>query len=137
MTYSKHTVHCVLDSGATASLISVRKAQELKLKIWPTVHTAVQVDGVSGLKVLGEVHTEFARGHLVRGANFLKENDIYARMAKDTIVIKGSNIFQSTPVEIIQMDLAQTKSQLVQVSKTQTKPGTPTLSCHMSLTNPK
>ena len=136
MAYSKHTVHCVLDSGATASLISLRKAQELKLKIWPTVHTAVQVDGVSGLKVLGEVHTEFTRGNLVLhfsalvvnklgtdvlgGTNFLKENDIYARMAKDTIVIKGSNIFQSTPVEILQMDLAQTKSQLVQVSKTQT-----------------
>ena len=106
MAHSKHTVHCVLDSGATASLISLRKVQELSFKIWPTVHTAVQVDGVSGLKVLGEVHSEFTRGALVLhfsalvvnklgtdvlgGTNFLKENDIYARMAKDTIVIKAT-----------------------------------------------
>ena len=135
MTHAKHTVHCVLDSGATASLISLRKVQELKLKIWPTIHTAVQVDGVSGLKVLGEVHTEFTRGALVlyfsalvvnklgtdvlAGTNFLKENDIYARMAKDTIVIKGSNMFHSTPVEILQMDQTSSKSQLVKVSRTQ------------------
>ena len=135
MAHSKHTVHCVLDSGATASLISLRKVQELRLKIWPTVHTAVQVDGVSGLKVLGEVHSEFTRGALVLhfsalvvnklgtdvlgGTNFLKENDIYARMAKDTIVIKGNNIFHSTPVEILQMDQTSSKSQLVTVSRTQ------------------
>ena len=135
MTHTKRTVHCVLDSGATASLISLRKVQELKLKIWPTVHTAVQVDGVSGLKVLGEVHTEFTRGALVlyfsalvvnklgtdvlAGTNFLKENDIYARMAKDTIVIKGTNIFHSTPVEILQMDQTSSKSQLVKVNRNQ------------------
>ena len=149
MTYSKHTVHCVLDSGATASLISLRKAQELKLKIWPTVHTAVQVDGVSGLRVLGEVHTEFTRGNLalhfsalvvnklgtdvLGGTNFLKENDIYARMAKDTIVIKGTNIFHSTPVEILQMDQTQTKSQLVQVSKTQTILSGDSIQCEIPL----
>ena len=120
MSHNKNTVHCVLDSGATASLISLKKVQELNLKIWPTIHTAVQVDGISGLKVLGEVHTEFSRGNLtlhfsalvvnklgtdvLGGTNFLKENDIYSRMAKDTIVIKGNNVFQSTPVQILQMD---------------------------------
>ena len=125
----KTVVHCILDSGATASLISLKKAQELKLKIWPTVHQAVQVDGVSGLKVLGEVHTEFHRGDLLLyfsalvvnklgtdvlgGTNFLKDNDIYARMAKDTIVIKGNNVIPSTPVEIFKMDQNSSKPQLV------------------------
>ena len=48
----KNTVHIVLDSGATASLICAPEAERLKLKIWPTLHRAVQVDGVTGLKVL-------------------------------------------------------------------------------------
>ena len=136
MSHNKNTVHCVLDSGATASLISLRKVQALKLKIWPTIHTAVQVDGISGLKVLGEVHTEFSRGNLtlhfsalvvnklgtdvLGGTNFLKENDIYSRMAKDTIVIKGNNIFQSTPVQILQMDESSSKPQLIKVKRSQT-----------------
>ena len=136
MNHNKDTVHCVLDSGATASLISLQKVRDLKLKVWPTVHTAVQVDGISGLKVLGEVHTEFQRGNLtlyfsalvvnklgtdvLGGTNFLKENDIHSRMAKNTIVIKGTNIFNSTPVQILQMDQSASKPQLISVNKTQT-----------------
>ena len=115
---------------------SHRKAQQLKLKIWPTVHRAVQVDGISGLRVLGEVHTEFTRGALILyfsalvvnklgtdvlgGMNFLKDNDIYARMAKDTIVIHGTNVFRSTPVEIFKMDQNSSQVQLVRVNRTQT-----------------
>ena len=129
------THHIVLDTGATASLISLAKAQELKLKIYPTVHRAVQVDGISDLKVLGEVHTEFERGNhvlhfsglvvnklgtsILGGTNFHKENDVYSRLAKDTIVIKGTNIFQSTPVEILKMDENTKSAKLVSVKKTQ------------------
>ena len=129
-------VHCVLDSGATASLISLRKAKQLKLMISPTSHRAIQVDGISDLKILGEVHTHFTRGDLklffnalvvnklgtdiLGGTNFLKDNDIYSRMAKDTIVIKGSNTFQSTPATILEMDMNSSSAQLVRVQKTQT-----------------
>ena len=135
MTCKLITIHIVLDTGATASLISLAKAMELKLKILPTAHRAVQVDGVSNLKVLGEVHTEFSRGNLVLhfsglvvnelgtdilgGTNFHKENDIYSRMAKDTIVIQGTNCFQSTPVEIMKLDENITTAKLVSVRKTQ------------------
>ena len=42
----------------------MQKVRDLKLKVWPTVHTADQVDGIYDLKVLGEVHTEFQRGNL-------------------------------------------------------------------------
>ena len=44
--------------------MSLSKAKELKLKILPTTHKSVQVDGVSDLKVLGEIHTDFQRGKL-------------------------------------------------------------------------
>ena len=129
------TVHIVLDTGATASLISLAKATILNLKILPTQHRAVQVDGISNLKVLGEIHTDFQRGNLklqfsalvvnelgtdlLGGTNFHKENDIYSRMAKDTIVIQGTNCFQSTPVEIMKLDENKTTAKLLCVRKTQ------------------
>ena len=135
VTYENKVAHLVLDTGATASLISLAKATELKLKILPTVHRAVQVDGISDLKVLGEVHTEFQRNSLslqfsglvvnklgteiLAGTNFHKENDIYSRMAKDTIVIKGTNIFQSTPVEIMKLDEGSSSAKLVEIKRTQ------------------
>ena len=113
-------VHIVLDTGATASLIALRKAKELNLKILPTAHKALQVDGISDLKVLGEVHTQFQRGpinltfsglvvnklgtDILGGTNFHRENDIYCRIAKDTIVIDGTKMFQSTPVEVMRLD---------------------------------
>ena len=135
-TYKSKTVHLVLDTGATASLISLSKATELKLTILPTTHKAVQVDGISDLKLLGEIHTEFTRGNLtlqfsglvvnklgtdiLAGTNFHKENDVYSRMAKDMIVVKGTNIFQSTPVEIMKLDEGRKYAKLVKVKQTKT-----------------
>ena len=52
------------------------------------------------------------------GTNFLKENDISFRMASDTIVIKGNNVFKSTPPEILKMDL-NVKANLVKADKSQ------------------
>ena len=90
--HKEKIAHIVLDTGATASLISLQKAKELNLKIEPTVHSAIQVDGVSGLKVMGEIHTQFHRGNTVLqfsglvvnrlgtdilgGTNFHRENDV-------------------------------------------------------------
>ena len=132
--YNNTPVHIVLDSGATASLISLTKAKQLKLAISPTFHRVIQVDGVSNLKILGEVHTQFSRGDLtlyfnalvvnnlgtnvLGGTNFLKDNDIYSRMAKDMIVIQGSNVFQSTPATILEMEMNTSFAQLVRVQKT-------------------
>ena len=86
----EHQVHLALDTGATSLLISREKATELNLKILPTTHRAIQVDGISDLKVIGEVHTEFQRRQLnlkfsglvvnkpgtdiLAGTNFHKEN---------------------------------------------------------------
>ena len=135
VTRNNKTCHIVLDTGATASLISLAKVQQLNLKIFPTVHKAIQVDGVTDLKILGEVHTEFARGNLVLnfsglvvnklgtdilgGTNFHKENDVYSRMSKDMIVIKGTNIFQSTPVEVMTMDKDTSVPRLISIRRTQ------------------
>ena len=127
-------IYLVLDTGATASLIALEKAKELKLKILPTIHRAVQVDGISNLKVLGEVHTEFERSgitlqfsglvvnklgtDILAGTNFHLENDVYSRMAKEMIVINGNRTFQSTPVEVMRMDYEK-KPKLVKIKKTE------------------
>ena len=44
VTKNSTTVYLVLDYGATSSLITMRKATELGLRINHTYHTAVQVD---------------------------------------------------------------------------------------------
>ena len=55
----------MLDTGATAGIITLKMAQLLNLQIYRTGHSAVQVDGESKLPVLGEVHTTFTRGSKV------------------------------------------------------------------------
>ena len=104
----------MLDTGATASAISEKKAEELGLKIFPTKHKLVQIDE-SYLEVSGEVHTKFYRDDLefrfsalvvkklgfdiilIGGTNFHKENDVYCRLSKNKIVVKGIHSFNSTP----------------------------------------
>ena len=74
------------------------KVRSLGLKIHKTSHKAVQVDGKSTLKVVGEVHTTFARGStllnfsalvvsdlvtdFLAGTNFIIENEVTINMAR-------------------------------------------------------
>ena len=98
--------------GATASAISEKRANKLGLKIIPTKHKLVQIDE-SYLEVCGEVHTKFYRDDLqlqfsallvkkmgfdiIGGINFQKENDIYCRMSKNKIIVKGIHTYNSMP----------------------------------------
>ena len=102
----------VLDTGATASLISKRKCEELNIPIHPTLHKAIQVNGEK-LDVIGEIHAHVWRDKIdlkfsalvvknmateaLAGTGFHKENDVYSRMASDRIVIKGKHYFNPTP----------------------------------------
>ena len=117
--YQNHTIYLVLDTGATASLISEKLARNLNLRLYPTTQRAVQVDGETDLPILGEVHTTFARGKLslkfdglvvsnlgvdiLAGTNFHVDNDVYSRMAKGTIHVGNSHVFQSTPPAMLKM----------------------------------
>ena len=120
VTYLGKTVYLVLDTGATASLITLKKVKSLNLQIYRTSHKAIQVDGESPLPVLGEVHTTFYRGGLkltfsglvvatlgvdiLAGMNFHIENDVYSRMAKNTISVGDKSIFQSSPPSLLALD---------------------------------
>ena len=120
------TVYLVLDTGATASIITLKMAQLLNLQIYRTGHSAVQVDGESRLPVLGEVHTTFTRGSkilhfsglvvsqlgvdILAGTNFHVENDVYSRMAKGTIHIGDACVIQSSPPSLLTLDTLDTRS---------------------------
>ena len=126
------TVHIVLDSGATCSLMSLNMTKKLGLQVHKTIHKAVQVDGQSPLKVVGEVHTQLSRGNIklnfsglaitdmaadiLGGTNFLIENDISYRMAKGTIQIGPSCTVMSTSPTVLQLDKIETKQRLLKTS---------------------
>ena len=61
--YSNSILHLVLDTGATASLFSKKKCEELNIPILPTLHKAIQVNGEK-LNVVGERHTNVWRDKL-------------------------------------------------------------------------
>ena len=102
----------VLDTGATASLISKIKCEELNISILPPLHKVIQVNREK-LDVMGEIHTKVWRDKIelkfsalvvkkiateaLAGTGFHKENDVYSWMVSDRIVIKGKHYFNLTP----------------------------------------
>ena len=91
-------IYLTLDTGAIINLISLSKANDLKLKISKSTNTAVQFDGQSNLHVLGEVNTVFYRGStelvfralvvanlgtdILAGTNFIVTNDVTCSQSK-------------------------------------------------------
>ena len=133
----KNTVYVILNTGATASLITMKKAKSLNLRIYPTSQKAVQVDGETDLPILGEVHTTLKRGNMslkfdglvvsslgvdiLGGTNFHIDNDVYTRMSKGTIHVGDSYVFQSTPPALLSMSAVASPTQcLIKIAKTLT-----------------
>ena len=95
-------------------------ANKLGLAISKTRHRAIQVDGKSVLNVIGEASTifkcrpiELSLSALVVsnlgtdflcGTDFHKTNDVYSRLATDTITLKGSTTVILTPPMISDLD---------------------------------
>ena len=131
--HGNQTVYIVLDYGATCSLMSLHTANKLNLPIKKTTHKAVQVDGQSALKVLGEVCTQFSRGSIplhfsglvveqmaadiLGGTNFHIENDICCRMSKGTIAIGPNCTVIATPPAVLALHKLDTRQKLVKVNQ--------------------
>ena len=110
--YKNTPVHLILDTGATASLISMEACKRLNIPMQTTKHKAIQVDGAQ-LDVVGEIHIKLQRDSILldfnalvirnmssdflAGTGFHKDNDIYSRMADNKIVIKGKHYINMTP----------------------------------------
>ena len=130
---NNETSYVVLDTGAGASLITKSKANQLNLRIFHTTHTAVQIDGVSDLRILGEVHTHFKRGDVIlefhalvvdkmgsdiqvlAGCNFHVENNVSSNMYKNkvTITINGTIVIQGASPTLLSLDKLDCKERLV------------------------
>ena len=129
------TQYLSLDCGAETSLITARKAKELNLKVTPTNFKALQIDGVSGLKILGECHTSFIRGKyemffsglvvnrmgagidILAGCNFLKVNDVMPRLATSEIIIRGITTVPSTSPTVFAIENMDRKHDLAVVTR--------------------
>ena len=97
------TVCITIDSGATGNMMKASYARFLGVNVTTTKQLAKQADGLSPLKVVGEVHTSFTcDGHvltfeglvvenldsdILAGMPFMEVNDIAIRPAKHEIHI--------------------------------------------------
>ena len=125
--YNNRLLHLCVDTGATASLAKLSTCLDLGIKIHPTSNRAVQVDG-QALEIAGEIHVTVKREKLVfhynalvvknmatdflAGTPFLKENDIYARLATDKIVVQGKYHFNSTSPLALTASIKMIKTEL-------------------------
>jgi len=111
------TVHITIDGGATVSFIMLTKAKSLNMKILKTSQDAIQADGISQLKVVGEVHEIFHRNKInitfdalvcenlngtdiLGGMNFLYDNAIVPDARKQTIAVGKMILPDTNPLNV-------------------------------------
>ena len=101
--YGKHDVPLTLDTAAETGVIQYEYALSLGVPILKTSTSAVNADGKTDLKTVGEVHMTFTwenrplkfNGLVVKdlsdkvlaGGHFMSVNDVYARPAKQLVYI--------------------------------------------------
>ena len=106
-------INITLDSGATVTILSLRSAKRLNVTIHKASQQAVQADGLSGLKVVGECHETFERDKVkfrfdaliveglsveaLGGMNFLYDNNIIPRV-REGIIQVDKHMFPQTNV---------------------------------------
>ncbi|MEO1148065.1 MAG: retropepsin-like aspartic protease [Cyanobacteria bacterium J06638_22] len=109
-TYFGHkTPRIVIDSGATANLISETAVQWLQVPVTTSSQSAGQADGLSQLNVIGETKFDVTRDHhkltfhalvvkhldvpFLAGTPFMEANDVYARPSTRQIYV-GKSVYR-------------------------------------------
>ena len=101
--YGKHNVNLTLDTAAEADVMKLEFARKIGAPICNTTVGAVNADGKTDLKTVGEVHLSFTWQNLklrfdglvvedlsddvLAGAPFMTVNDVYARPAHKKVFI--------------------------------------------------
>ena len=101
--YGKHDVNLTLDTAAEADVMKLSFARKINAPICSTTVGAVNADGKTDLKTVGEVHLSFTWENLklrfdglvvedlsddvLAGAPFMTVNDVYARPAHKKVFI--------------------------------------------------
>ena len=107
--YEHKTPRVVIDSGATANLISHSAAEWLGVPVVPSTQSAGQADGLSQLHVIGETRFVLTRDQhqlafhglvvkhldvpLLAGTPFMETNDVYARPSTREVHI-GKSVYK-------------------------------------------
>ncbi len=106
--FDYHPLLLTLDIGAETSMIKTSVAKEIGASTQITTQKALQADGVTQLKVVGEVHLTLSRSNLslhldalvvdnldvdvLAGTPFMVTNDISLRPAKQQVTVQGHEI---------------------------------------------
>ena len=106
--FDHHPLLLTLDTGAETSMMKSSIAKTIGATIQKTTQKALQADGITHLKVVGEVHLALSRGNLhlqldalvvdnldvdaLAGTPFMITNDISLRPAKQQVTIQGHEI---------------------------------------------
>ncbi len=129
-----HTpVLLTLDTGATSNMVLASFAKSVGMTIRPTSQTAYQADGVTRLRVLGEVNCSLTRDHhtfqldalvveqldsdILAGSPFLTHNDIAIRQAKNMVVIKGRDVVTYGPKQQVTASARRAQAQVLRGPK--------------------
>ncbi len=107
--YNQHPVCVTLDTGAT-NTVRTSLANAICIPIRPPTQSARQADGITPLKVVGEIHCTFSRSGssydldalvvdnldvgILTGNPFLHKNDIVIRVATCEITVAGVHTFK-------------------------------------------
>ena len=108
--HNHNSVRITIDSGATGNMIRASTVQYLGLKYSNSSQLAHQADGLSPLKVIGEIRVSFMCGNhklhfeglvvenldvdVLAGMPFMEVNDIAIRPSKREICIGGSSVYR-------------------------------------------
>ena len=106
--FKHHPLTVTLDTGAELSMIKHSVAQGIGATIKPTTQNAIQADGSTPLKILGETHITLTRGshnllldalvvdnldvEILAGIPFMVHNDIAIRPSRHELTIGDSDI---------------------------------------------
>ena len=106
--FDHHPLLLTLDTGAETSMIKSCIAKKIGATIQKTSQKALQADGITQLKVVGEVHLVLSRSNLnlqldalvvdnldvdiLAGTPFMITNDVSLRPAKQQVTVKGHEI---------------------------------------------
>lgn len=106
--FDHHPLLLILDTGAETSMMKTSVAKANGATIQKTTQKALQADGVTQLKVVGEVHVTLSRCNLslqldalvvdnldvdvLAGTPFMITNDISLRPAKQQVTVQGHEL---------------------------------------------
>ena len=135
--HQQQTVAIALDSGAEANCITVRECRRLDIDIHPSNQSAVAVDKVTKVPVVGEIKTAFERNgiefhfeglvcsklsnEIIGGIPFLKKNNIVQELNNNRISVHNlGKIYHIMEIPELSPSLAASQSRIVHLGARKT-----------------